>query len=144
MRKNVTLAELSDFTKEFLQAVKPSEEATVIGFYGNLGAGKTTFIKEIARQLGVEEEVASPTFTLLKQYKTKNSKFEEISHIDLYRIEDVEEIKILDLDELFKKEKTLVLIEWANKMNDILDRNIIEVHITNLKEDSREFVVQNV
>lgn len=70
MKKEVSLKELSNFVKEFLNDLQTSNVCkNVIGLYGNLGAGKTTFVKEVAKQLGVTSDVTSPTFTLMQEYE---------------------------------------------------------------------------
>jgi tRNA threonylcarbamoyladenosine biosynthesis protein TsaE len=127
-----------------LENLETSDQATVVGLYGNLGAGKTTFVKEIAKQLGVKQEITSPTFTLLKNFEFKNQKFDKLTHIDLYRIEDIEEIKILDLENLFKEKGSLILIEWIDKIENQLKEDFIKVKIEHKDEDSRLFEIQNV
>jgi tRNA threonylcarbamoyladenosine biosynthesis protein TsaE len=87
----------------------------LIGLSGDLGAGKTTLTKAILRNLGVIENVISPTFVLRKDYdlpKSENAVFEKVIHIDAYRLERKENIgQVLDLNSI--SEKTLIIIEWA-------------------------------
>ena len=137
MKNKLELTELPNFVKDFLQNLEAKETATIIGLYGNLGAGKTTFTKEVARQLGVESEVTSPTFTILQNYKIESSGFENLIHIDLYRIEDFEETKILKLEELFKDSKNLIMIEWIEKIDEKLDVDLIKINFEYADEESR-------
>ena len=103
---DVTLDELYNFTKEYLLDLPvPS----VVGFQGSLGAGKTTIIKNIIKNLEIEEMVTSPTFNIVRSYKKDDL---DIYHVDLYRISSIHEFYDLDLP-LFK-ENTLFFIEWSD------------------------------
>lgn len=90
--------------------------ATVIFLEGELGAGKTTFTKTLAAQLGAREHVVSPTFVLMKQYELKSSMWDMLIHIDAYRFDTPEEAHILNLDYIFSQPKTIVCIEWPSKL----------------------------
>ena len=99
-------SELDSFTNEYLlDLAVPS----VVGFQGSLGVGKTTIIKNIIKNLGIEETVTSPTFNIVKSYKKDDL---EVYHVDLYRISSIHEFYDLDLP-LFK-ENTLFFIEWSD------------------------------
>ena len=99
-------SEFDSFTNEYLlDLAVPS----VVGFQGSLGAGKTTIIKNIIKNLGIEETVTSPTFNIVKSYKKDDL---EVYHVDLYRISSIHEFYDLDLP-LFK-ENTLFFIEWSD------------------------------
>lgn len=114
MKKEIELNNLPNFAKEVLELL---EDKNCIYLVGDLGSGKTTFTKEIAKQLGVKEEITSPTFTLMKEYQIENSKFKNLIHIDLYRLENSQEIDFLKIPELVADKNNLVLIEWADKMD---------------------------
>tara|TARA_Y100000996_G_scaffold247421_1_gene194575 strand:- start:90 stop:494 length:405 start_codon:yes stop_codon:yes gene_type:complete len=102
----ITELELDGFTKEYLLDLPvPS----VVGFQGSLGAGKTTIIKNIIGNLGIEEIVTSPTFNIVKSYRKEDL---DVYHVDLYRISSIHEFNDLDLP-LFK-ENTLFFIEWSD------------------------------
>jgi tRNA threonylcarbamoyladenosine biosynthesis protein TsaE len=136
MKKELGIEDLKKFVEEFLgELISSEEKATVVGLEGNLGAGKTTFTKEVAKQLGIEEEITSPTFNLMRSYKTNNDKFKKLVHIDLYRIESEDEVNILDFENLFKEPNTLVLIEWVDKVN---LENINLLKISYINENKRE------
>lgn len=94
--------------------VKPLQ-ATVVGLEGDLGSGKTTFTQITGKLLGVEETIQSPTYVIQKIYKTKHSHFKTFYHLDLYRIEDPQELNMLHLDEVFNNPENLVFIEWPEK-----------------------------
>ena len=102
----ITEGELGSFTKEYLLDLPvPS----VVGFQGSLGAGKTTIIKNIIRNLGIEEMVTSPTFNIVRSYNKEDL---DVYHVDLYRISSIHEFNDLDLP-LFK-ENTLFFIELSD------------------------------
>ncbi len=93
----------------------------VIALIGNLGAGKTTLIKGIARGLGLKKIITSPTFVLMKIYDI-DSKIKKLVHIDCYRIKSAEEISAIGAQEYFGQKNTVVVIEWADKIKKLLPR----------------------
>ena len=103
----------------------------IICFYGEMGVGKTTFIKEICKKLGVEDTVSSPTFSIINEYLTENN--ESIYHFDFYRIEKEEEAFDIGYEEYFYQ-GNLCLIEWPEKISLIIPENIIKVQITRSDE----------
>ncbi|MEZ4200481.1 MAG: tRNA (adenosine(37)-N6)-threonylcarbamoyltransferase complex ATPase subunit type 1 TsaE [Candidatus Paceibacterota bacterium] len=96
-----------------------TDGATVLALHGDLGAGKTTFVQLLARQLGVEETVTSPTFVVMKQYETTHD-FSNLIHIDAYRIETEEEMRVLGFEGLLQSPQTLICIEWAERIKNLL------------------------
>jgi len=147
---NITLENLPKFTQEFLTNIslknwKAETGATVILLHGNLGAGKTTFTKAFAKELGVEEEVTSPTFVLMKRYELENQIFKNLVHIDAYRLESGEEIEALDFKEYISDENNIVLIEWPGKIESAIElipkQNIITLDFEVVDETTREILV---
>ena len=108
---------------------------------GDLGAGKTTLVKGIAATLGAAdpEEVTSPTFTLVHEYKGEKV---HLYHLDLYRLETERELATLGLDEMADNPNALVLVEWGEKFQSVLDRATGEVAIENLGGDERLFITR--
>lgn len=98
-------------------------------FSGNLGAGKTTIIKYLLKNLGVDEEVTSPTFNLVSYYFAQNDK--KIWHYDLYRLKYEEEVIDLAIEDALAD---LVIIEWPEKASSFLPKKRIEIKITTLGE----------
>jgi tRNA threonylcarbamoyladenosine biosynthesis protein TsaE len=101
---------------------------------GNLGAGKTTLVKGIAEALGVTsaDEVTSPTYTLIHEYGDPV----RIYHIDLYRLDTVDQVRGLGLEDLFDSD-ALVLVEWGEKFPGFFSRERYEIVLTNTGESSR-------
>lgn len=123
-----SLEEFKDRAKQISDTLKVGD---IVILNGELGAGKTTFVKVAAKNLGVLKEVTSPTFTFMKEYKGKYNIF----HFDLYRASSEEEVYELGLNEFLYKEG-ICFIEW-NKFTNI-DRKVITINIKKeKKEDSR-------
>ncbi len=106
---------------------------------GELGAGKTTFTKGLARALGVERTVVSPTFTIVKEYRGKDLM---LYHIDMYRLEDDSELCELGIDELFSSD-SVVVIEWNRLGENELPERVITVNFTVSGENERILEVKD-
>ena len=111
----------------------------VVALIGELGAGKTTLIKGIAKGLGVKKIITSPTFVLMKIYNVKNKAIKKIIHIDCYRLKQPSDILAIGANEYFKRKDSIVLIEWADKIKKILPEKIITCKISLIKEDQRRY-----
>ena len=111
---------------------QPADTAVVLALHGELGAGKTTFMQVLARQLGVTEVVTSPTFVVMKQYEATRE-VKALVHIDAYRIEDEDEMRPLGFTELLKARGTLICIEWAERIQNLLPKDAL--HLTFKHED---------
>lgn len=118
----------------------------VIGLIGELGAGKTTLVQFLAQALGIKETVNSPTFVLLKIYQIPKSKKQKIPkyqrsnikyliHVDAYRLNNAEELKNIGLSEYLGRPDTVVVIEWADKVKEILPEKAMMIVI---KEGQQE------
>lgn len=94
------------------------ERATVLLLEGDLGAGKTTFTKELADAIGIsKEEVHSPTFILKKEYGASHANFKKLVHVDAYRFTHPDEARVLRLEDDLRNKDALVVIEWPSKMS---------------------------
>jgi len=138
-----SLAEFQKFAEDFASKLSPaSNSATIVGLYGNLGAGKTTFTQTLAKNLGVEETVTSPTFVVEKIYELTKQKFTHLIHIDAYRLEKSEELLHLGWKEVILDPKNLILVEWADRVIDIMPKHI-KVNLMTLPDpDSRNIEVE--
>ena len=122
------VSELESASTSLLELINDNN---IICFYGDMGVGKTTFIKEICKKLGVSDVVNSPTFSIINEYLTEND--ESVYHFDFYRIEKEEEAFDMGYEEYFYH-GDLCLIEWPEKIASIIPKNVIKVQITRSDE----------
>ncbi|EKU71413.1 tRNA (adenosine(37)-N6)-threonylcarbamoyltransferase complex ATPase subunit type 1 TsaE [Selenomonas sp. F0473] len=115
-------------------------EGTVICLDGELGVGKTLFVRALARTLGVESDVTSPTFNLMNIYEAACP----IVHFDLYRIDSEEELEDIGFHEYAEALEGIVLIEWASKFPDAMPADRLTVQIDALTDEERQFTFDAV
>lgn len=136
-----TLEETKIFAKEFVESVAPwTHAATVVGLYGNLGAGKTSFTQGVALALGIPDTVNSPTFVIEKIYaipeKENTQTFSHLIHIDAYRLEKAEEMVRLGWKEIISNPSNLIIVEWPERIADIMPEHI-QVKFEHVSENER-------
>lgn len=132
---------MKDFAKEVLSSLDTASVATVLGLYGNLGAGKTTFTQNIASVLGISDSVLSPTFVIMKIYDLSGQKWKHLIHIDAYRIEDERELLNLGWQEMIQDPNNLILIEWPEKVSGCMPKHH-KLIFNILNEDGREITYE--
>jgi tRNA threonylcarbamoyladenosine biosynthesis protein TsaE len=115
--------------REFIQNMG---DAHVFAFYGKMGAGKTTFVKAICEELGVEDVITSPTFAIINEYEGD----ETIYHFDFYRIKKLEEVYDMGYEDYFYS-GALCFIEWPELIEEILPDDAVRVSITEQPDGSR-------
>ncbi len=108
----------------------------VIAFYGGMGAGKTTLIKAICAQLGVQDITASPTFALINVYAHPDG-HTQVYHIDLYRLRHLEEALDIGVEEILYKSADYVFIEWPEILEPLMPEDVLRVHLENLGDTQR-------
>ena len=119
-----------------MQSIKSSNNRKIWSFEGEMGAGKTTLIKAICNTLGVIDEVSSPTFSLVNEYKTKDEK--TIYHFDFYRIKNIEEVYDIGYEDYFFS-GNICLIEWPEKIKELLkEEDVYKIKIEKVGESGRE------
>lgn len=133
--------ETARVAKEFAQDILKrgvGQHAVVIGLSGELGAGKTTFTQAFARELGVKEGVVSPTFILERVYRlSKKSPFARFVHIDAYRLEGVHELLDIGWEALVSDPGNLIMIEWADKIEQALPADALRLFFLHGGENKR-------
>jgi len=136
----VALATLPEYTKQTLVKLEAvaSTVATVLTLQGNLGAGKTTFMQALAKDLGVKEVVTSPTFVVMRVYETEHTYFTKLVHIDAYRFENPEEVIQLKLDEYLSNPHTLICIEWPERLSGQLPSSYHNLQFKTVDNTTRE------
>ena len=131
-----------DKLEEIAQTIlREGENLPIICFYGDLGSGKTTLIKEICRQRSVVDEVKSPTFSIVNEYLSQ--KDETIYHFDFYRLMSLEEAYDIGVEEYFDS-GNLVLIEWPELIHSILPDNRLEVILSYSESEGRNYEIKTL
>ncbi|MCK9186029.1 tRNA (adenosine(37)-N6)-threonylcarbamoyltransferase complex ATPase subunit type 1 TsaE [Candidatus Gracilibacteria bacterium] len=127
-------------TKEIAASISNEiKNGGVVCLFGDLGTGKTIFTKGLAESLGIENiSIKSPTYTYIRHHK-KNGK--NIYHIDLYRLEQIDELLALELNEIMQNKNNIIVVEWADKMKNILPKKRIDVEISYTDENSRKIKI---
>ena len=129
--------------KTCLRASHRQASATVVGLSGDLGSGKTAFVKGVARVLGVKNNVTSPTFVLEKIYNLPPRKgFSKLVHIDAYRLEHKKELAALKWNEIIQDPETLVFIEWPECVKGALPKDATRIEFRFIDEHTREIEIK--
>ncbi len=128
----VQVASLEEFlawAQNFALALTPSGSgAAVIALGGDLGAGKTTFTQALAKALGVQEPVTSPTFVIEKRYKLAGQKWKQLYHIDAYRLRDYHEMVSMAWEEIVHDRDNLIVVEWPERVAEVIPEDAIRLH----------------
>ena len=139
-----TLEELQKIVSAALTALVPKQGATVLALKGDLGAGKTAFVKAVAKQLGIPHEITSPTFVIMKSYEiSSHAFFKTLIHIDAYRIESEDEMRVLKFDEILNDKTNLVCIEWPEKIQSLIPRDATVIELTLNHDGTRDILYTN-
>lgn len=136
MEIHYSLDDLSNTAKDILANAKHK----IFLFYGEMGMGKTTLIKELTKQLGVQEEASSPTFSLVNEYVSNRN--ETVYHFDFYRINHEEEAYDIGLEEYLYND-AWCFIEWPSVLENLLPLECVKLTITKNDDNSRIIQLEN-
>ncbi|MBR7030916.1 MAG: tRNA (adenosine(37)-N6)-threonylcarbamoyltransferase complex ATPase subunit type 1 TsaE [Prevotella sp.] len=131
---NITISSLESIREAAREFIQHIGEHRVFAFYGKMGAGKTTFIKAICEELGVEDVITSPTFAIVNEYSLPDG--ECIYHFDFYRIKKLEEVYDMGFEDYFYS-GALCFIEWPELIEEVLPEDAVKVNITENADGSR-------
>jgi len=133
--------ETAKIANDFAMKLKPKEEiATIVGLSGELGSGKTTFMKYLAESFGIGETIKSPTFVIEKIYELAKKPFRHLIHIDAYRIEKEIEMINLGWKEIIDDPKNLICVEWPEKIAGIIPEHIM-IKFEHVSETERKISI---
>ena len=153
-QKNIKMGLYTIMNKEFFSSSeKDTEEiasmlaknlakGSTIALNGDLGAGKTVFTRGFARGLGITEPVSSPTFAIVQEYPLEPNGW--LYHLDLYRIEDYRAALAFGIEEFIESNDAYTLIEWPERIAELLPDKTISVTIEHIDENSRKLTVSNL
>lgn len=134
--KTITINSLADLPRAAREFVELMDDSTVFAFYGDMGAGKTTFINALCRELGVSEDIAtSPSFSLVNEYRSDTTA-ELIYHFDLYRLDNLDEALDMGIEDYFDS-GALCLLEWPERVEELLPDDTVRVKLFVNDDDSR-------
>lgn len=153
-----TEEELKEISSEIFGRVLNSNKedgATVVGLYGDLGSGKTTFTKYFAGLLGISpDSIISPTFIIQKRFNISENlfklkgfedsftfPFKTFYHLDVYRIEDPSEVLSLDWKKIISDPQNLIVVEWADLIEKILPSDTLKINFETIDETSRKLII---
>lgn len=134
----ILIQDLDHIREAARQFISLIGDHTVFAFYGKMGAGKTTFVKAVCEELGVEDVITSPTFAIVNEYTTPSS---PIYHFDFYRIKKLEEVYDMGYEDYFYS-GNLCFIEWPELIEEVLPDDAVKVTITENSDGSRTVSAQ--
>ena len=132
---NIKIESLDKIDEAALEFIRAMGDNTVFAFHGDMGAGKTTFIKAICENLGVSDTINSPTFAIVNEYRSDSG--ELIYHFDFYRINKIEEVFDFGYEDYFYS-GSLCFIEWPEKVDTLLPKDTVNVYVKVQEDGSRE------
>ena len=136
---------------EFAQAIiqkEPEKSAVVVGLYGELGSGKTSFVQGFVRGLGIKKAVTSPTFVIARRYNLPQKttpRFSYIIHIDAYRlrqgkVDNARDLKNLNMAQWIKDPRTILLVEWPENIRSMLPRSALRISFEHGKNENERII----
>jgi tRNA threonylcarbamoyladenosine biosynthesis protein TsaE len=139
-------SELQKFACEFIKILQKSgnqTSATIVGLSGELGAGKTAFVKAVARGFGIIQNVNSPTFVIIKKYSIADKKYQwdTLVHIDAYRLDSANELTSLGWNTLVRNSKNLIMVEWPEIVESIMPKGSVQINFCLKKDNVREIAI---
>ncbi|WP_296637115.1 tRNA (adenosine(37)-N6)-threonylcarbamoyltransferase complex ATPase subunit type 1 TsaE [Polaribacter sp.] len=133
MDKNYTLEDITQLSKDIIK----NAPNNVLLFYGDMGVGKTTLIKQLCKELGSNDIISSPTFSLVNEYTSKNN---TVYHFDFYRINNEEEALDIGIED-YLYSNSWCFIEWPENIVNLLPLDAVEIHLTQLESGARNIKI---
>lgn len=141
--------ETQQFGEEFAQQIMAGDTLLL---FGNLGAGKTTFMQGFAKGLGIAKRIISPTFIIVRKYEVPSRSDSGqarmtprfLYHVDLYRTQTEHDLESVGLGEILSEKDAVVAIEWPEKLGSLLPKNRWELHFETVDEDTRSITIEKI
>jgi tRNA threonylcarbamoyladenosine biosynthesis protein TsaE len=137
--KDIVTNSYKETQKVGFDFAKTLKGGDVVALHGDLGSGKTTFVQGLAEGLGITKKIISPTFIIMRTYEVGGKNF---YHVDLYRIEDEKDVEGLGLLEIMESNDSIVVIEWPEKIENILPQTRKDIIFTYIDNDRRSIVIE--
>ena len=131
----IKIEKLDNIREAAKQFIANIGDSTVFAFYGNMGAGKTTFVKAVCEELGVDDVITSPTFSIVNEYRSEQTG-ELIYHFEFYRVKKIEEVYDMGFEDYFYS-GALCFIEWPELCEEVLPDDTVKVSINEEPDGSR-------
>ncbi len=138
MTKKFIVNNINDLDKVSSKILKFNNQYKKFAFFGDMGVGKTTLIKFLLLKLGVNDNVTSPTFSIVNEYLSE--KLGPIFHFDFYRIKNEKEAYDIGIDEYLSSDN-YCFVEWPNKINSFIDENFVNVYIDIIDDEKRNIMI---
>lgn len=130
----ITINGIEDYPQAAREFVELLDKGRIFAFYGKMGSGKTTFIKSICEELGVEDSINSPTFAIVNEYEDRNQN--TIYHFDFYRIKSIEEVYNMGYEEYFYGD-AICFMEWPELIEELLPEEAVKVFVQEMDGGAR-------
>lgn len=130
----ITINGIEDYPQAAREFVELLDRGRIFAFYGKMGSGKTTFIKSICEELGVEDSINSPTFAIVNEYEDRNQN--TIYHFDFYRIKSIEEVYNMGYEEYFYGD-AICFMEWPELIEELLPEETVKVFVEETEGGAR-------
>ncbi len=133
----IAVQDISSLSKVTTHLISLMDEYKIFLLKGDLGAGKTTLVKEWMKLLGVDEDVSSPTFSIINEYRNATH---SVYHMDMYRLREIDEALNIGIEEYIYGSESYNIIEWPGLIMDLIDDPYVMINI-NVEDDQRTFTI---
>jgi tRNA threonylcarbamoyladenosine biosynthesis protein TsaE len=141
----ITISSSPTQTQALATKLLPSLKTNLICLYGDLGSGKTTFVQGLAKALKIKQRIISPTFVIVREYKISYqlpvTSYQLLTHIDCYRLKSAADARSFNFEEYWSNSRNLVVVEWAERIRNILPKKRIEIQFKYLSEKKRRIEI---
>lgn len=135
----ITIQDINDLSRAAAEIIEAIGDRRIVALRGNMGAGKTTLVAEMMRQLGMDDEASSPTFAIVNEYHSSNTG-QTVYHFDFYRLESSAEAYDIGIEDYWDS-GNLCLMEWTENIEDILPDDTLFIEIEEQPDGSRNVII---